>query len=289
MAADTIDVTWTSPTGSTLLLSHEGPYMVANITGWEESPSPRVDDVARANAHGSHDSPVWAGARNPVVEGYCYSPEDRNTLLAGLQSGIHLGGEDTPGTITVTFAGRTLSAAGRVLRCGATLRNWGVGHFGWQVEWWCPDPRRYGPTQTASTSPSIDVGGMAFPLFGASSLLDFGGLSSPGRITLDNPGSADTWPAFVVTGPQPGGIELVELVTGRRIRWERSIPAGVTVALDARTGAVSYDGIDGYDGYLTSRQWWPIPPGSSRTVQLNPLGTPDPTALLEATWSPAHW
>lgn len=288
MAADTIDVTWTDTAGS-ILLSHEGPYMLANLTGWEDSPGPRVDDVPRANAHGSHDSPVWASSRNPVVEGYCYSPEDRNALLASLQSGVRIGGAAQPGTLAVTFAGRTLSATGRLLRCGTTLKNWGVGHFGFQVEWWCPDPLRYAEAQYGSTALPSDAGGLAFPLFGGTSLLEFGGLSSPGLLVLDNPGTADTWPTFYVTGPLIGGFELVELTTGRRIRWENDVPAGVTVTLTSRTGAVAYDGVPGYDGELTARQWWPIPAGDTRTVQITPLGAPDPAAQLAAVWAPAYW
>jgi len=290
MAADTIDITWTDPAGGTILLSHEGPYRVASITGWEDIPTGRIDEVPRANAHGSHDAPVWASARNPVVEGYCVSDADRNSLLAGLASGgIRPGGDASTGTLTVTFAGRTLSANARLLRAGTTLRNWGVGHFGWQIEWWAADPLRYDTTRTATTAPPTDAGGMVFPLFDSTSLLGFGGLSTPGLLVLDNPGTADTWPVFTVTGPLIGGFELVELTTGRRIRFERDVPDGVPVVLTTKTAAVTYDGVPGYDGELTAADWWPVPAASTRTVQLNPLGTPDPTATLAAAWAPAYW
>jgi hypothetical protein len=288
VAADTIDVVWTTPT-STITLAHEGPYRVADITGWEDSPGGRVDDQARANAHGSHDAPVYATARTVTVEGYCISVEDRATLITALRRAVKLGGANPPGTLTVTFADRTLTATGRVARASNSLRNWGVGHFGWVGDWWCPDPLRYDTTRTASTALPSDAGGMAFPLFDTSGVLDFGGLSVPGNLTLDNPGDADTWPTLTVTGPMPGGFELVELATGRRLRWESDVPSGVAITLTTKTGAVAYDGVPGYDGQLTARQWWPIPAGETRTVQITPLGAPDPAARLAASWAPAYW
>lgn len=288
MAADTIDITWTDG-GAATLLSHEGPYRVALITGWEDLPAGRVDDQARANAHGSHDAIVYAAARTVTVEGYCFSVEERDALLAGLGAAERFTARPTPGVLEVTLAGRTLHAGARLTRGSKSLRNWGVGHFGWQLEFWCPDPRRYGPVRTGVTALPSDSGGMAFPLFNTSGVIDFGGLAVPGQVTLDNDGTADSWPAFEVTGPLAGGFELIELVTGRRLRWENTVPAGVAVALDSATGAVTYDGAPGYEGELTARDWWPVPADSTRTVQINPLGAPDPAAQLLATWAPAYW
>ena len=54
-----------------------------------------------------------------------------------------------------------------------------------------------------------------------------------------------------------------------------------------RTGAAFLN--FGKQGELTARQWWPVPAGGARTVQINPLGAPDPAAQLEAVWAPAYW
>lgn len=285
MAADTIDITWQD-----LVLSHEGPYKVARIGGWEETPSPRVDDQSRPNAHGSFDAPIWAGSRTVTVEGYCHDQAERDTLLQGLRATMVPTG-DSSGLqdLTVTFAGQTLSARARVLRCGAVLDLYGIGRIGWQIDWWAPDPLRYAATQNGSTGLPSNAGGLSFPLFATTGVLDFGGLSAPGQVSLSNPGTAATWPTFTVTGPLPGGFELVELTTGSRLRWETDVPAGVQVTLDARTGAVSYGGQPGYDGALTVRQWWSVPAGGSRLVQINPLGASDPAAGLQVSWAPAYW
>src|SRR3954451_13083051 len=105
MGADTIDVVWGDVT-----LSHEGPYRVADISGWDDLPPSRVDDVGRSNRHGSFDAPVWSAARTVTVEGYCIAPEQRDQLLIDLGRGMVLGGDADPGRLEVTFSGRTLAA-----------------------------------------------------------------------------------------------------------------------------------------------------------------------------------
>jgi hypothetical protein len=285
VAADTIDVTWRG-----LTLSHEGPYRVADITGWEGTPPARVDDVARPNAHGSFDAPAWSGPRTVVVEGYCISPEERSALLGELGRSMALEGDEDARDLVVAFAGRTLTAHARLTRYGTTLKLWGVGHFGWQAEWWCGDPFRYGAESTLSTTLPEDVGALEFPLFDGTGLLEFGGtLGTTGRLTLTNPGSAPSWPALEAMGPLPSGFEVVEVASGKRLRWPRDVATGSVISLDSRTGSVSIDGTPGYEGYLTRRQWWSVPAGGESTVQFVALGSPDPTALLTATWSATYW
>lgn len=284
MGADTIDVQWGS-----VLLSHEGPYRVADITGWEDLPGGRVDDVARANRHGSFDAPVWSAARVVTVEGYCIDPEGRDQLLQDLARGLTLGGDADPGRLEVTFSGRTLAVNARLTRSSRTLKLWGVGHFGWIAEWWASDPFRYGETATATTGLPVDTGGLIFPLFDGTTGLDFGDLGSPGRVTLDNAGTAPAYPVYAVTGPVPAGFELKHVETGRRLRWGSAVPAGSTVTLDCRTATASFDDSPGWDRELTKRQWHEIPAGGSATVQLLGLGSYDAAASLTASWAPTYW
>ena len=189
----------------------------------------------------------------------------------------------------MTFAGRTLSANARFTRCGTTLTNWGVGHFGWQAEWWCADPLRYGDLVIGTTSPAADTGGLAYPLFGGSSVLAFPGLGSAGTVTLENPGTAPAWPSFVLTGPFASGFEIAEQTTGRRIRWESAVPAGVQVTVDSRTGAVTYGGQPGFEGNLTARGWWSVPPRGSRVAQLNAIGSPNPLSSMAVSCAATYW
>jgi hypothetical protein len=221
-----------------------------------------------------------------TLEGYCIDPAGRSTLLTAFTAAAAIAGDAQPGALSVTFAGRTLTAAARMTRSAMTLKNWGVGHFGWAVEWWCPDPVRYGPGRVRVDAPGGRPGRARVP---PRSPLDFGPLATLGRLTLTNPGSAPSYPRFTVTGPLVGGFELVEVNSGRRLRLERDVPDGSTVVIDAKAGSVSYDGQGGYEGYLTARQWWPIPPMGSAVVLFTALGAPDPSALLTVQYAPAYW
>jgi hypothetical protein len=285
MAVDDLIVTWAPPTGAQVVFGWD-PYRVGNLTGWDDLPPARVDDNARPNAHGSFDAPVWAGPRTVTLEGYCIDPAGRSTLLTALTGSAAIAGDASSGALTVAFAGRTLAAAARMTRSAMTIKNWGVGNFGWAIEWWCPDPVRYGPGASASTPPANDPGGLVFPL---GSPLDFGPLATLGRLALTNPGSAPSYPRFTVTGPLVGGFELVEVNSGRRIRLERDVPDGSTVVIDAKAGSVSFDGSGGYEGYLTSRQWFAVPPVGAVDVLFTALGAPDPSALLTVEYAPAFW
>ena len=285
MASTTIDVVWNG-----LTMSHEGPYKVGRISGWDELPAPRLDEVNRPNAHGAFDAPVWAGAKHVVVEGYCIDQNSRDALLTGLGATFSYGGDVALAPLQVTFAGRTLTSQARLLRFGTVLDMYGVGHFKWQAEWFCPDPQRYGPTLTASTG--IGGGGtqgLAFPLFDVTGNLEFGALGTPGTVTVTNTGSSPAWPTFKVDGQVTGGFVLAELATGKVLRWDSDVPTGTSVVMNSLTGAVSFAGVAGYDGALTTRQWWPIPAGGSSTVQFSSLGSPNVGALLTVSWATAYW
>jgi hypothetical protein len=286
LASDTIDVVWNA--GASVTLAHEGPYRVADISGWDDLPPSRVDDVARANQHGSFDAPVWSSARTVTVEGYCIDPDLRDQLLIDLGRTLILGGDDDPGELAVTFAGRTLTANARLTRSSRTLKLWGPGHFGWIAEWWAADPFRYGSSVTGTTGLPEDTGGLEFPLF-ADGFLDFGDLGAPGRITMDNPGSAPAYPVYTVTGPVPAGFELRHVETGRRLRWGSAVPTGSEITLDCRTATASFDDSPGWDGELTKRQWHVVPASGTATVQFLGLGSYDAAASLTASWAPTFW
>jgi hypothetical protein len=271
------------------LLFDDDAYRISNLTGWEGIPPVRINDVERPNAHGSFDTPGWSGARTVVLEGYCISSEARDQLLRDIGTVSVPSGNDSPGRLKVTFAGRTLSADARVTGYDPTLRNWGVGHFGWQIQWRCADPFRYGVLLEGETKLPSDNGGLAFPLFDGSGNLEFGAVGVPGRVLIGNAGSAPAWPIFYVFGPMPGGFELVDVSTGKRLRWPSTVPDEGVVRLDSRTGTASVGGVPGYDANLTRRQWFPAPPGQNSSVQFVALGAPDPSARLVAQWAATYW
>jgi hypothetical protein len=279
-----IEISWPG-----IELATDGPYHVRDVSGWDGVEG-RIDVVARANAHGSFDAPAWSESRTITVEGYCQLPEERDQLFVDMGRSMVLTGDAATSPLAIWFAGRTLTANARLRRWApVNFGNWGVGNFGWIAEWWAADPFRYGETVSAMTGLPEDSGGLVFPLFDSTPGLDFGDLGSPGRITLDNPGSAPAYPVYTVTGPVPSGFELRHVETGRRLRWGSSVPSGSVITLDCRTATASFDDSPGWDGALTKRQWHTIPAGGSATVQFLGLGSYDAASQLTASWAPTYW
>lgn len=80
-----------------------------------------------------------------------------------------------------------------------------------------------------------------------------------------NHGTAPTSPVLVVTGPVKGEVEIVEVETGRGIRWAGDLFAGQKLRIDPATG---YATIDGSVVMGLRRADWPeIPPGEARTYR----------------------
>lgn len=136
------------------------------------------------------------------------------------------------------------------------------------------------PNASASvtfTSPgAADVGYLDFGLPGESAIIE-----------MDNPGTADTWATHQVDGPVLGGFEIVDIPTGRRLRWTGDIPDGLALTIDTRTGTVLLDGVADRSNLLTVRQWAPVPVGGTSVVFL-PLQNYT-TAHLTSTWASGWW
>lgn len=261
---------------------------IVSIEGWEELPTARYDNVQRARAHGSHPSPVWSDQRLVTVTGTSYSPTQRDALLQTLQSGMGFGdGGEEP--LTVTLAGRTLTASGQLLRCSPAVAagTWNINLLGWVAQWRCTDPFRYGPPQSATTGLPTAGGGLAYPL---AYPLDYGAAGASGQITLTNPGTAAAGIVFTVTGPLLGGFEVS--AAGGRITYPTPVPAGQTITIDTAAGTVLAEGTADRRGELTNADWLLIPKasdGGSLTVQFTSLGGYDPAAQLTATWKATYW
>lgn len=261
-------------------------YRILSLEGWEEDPPSRYDKQPRARAHGAHPSPVWADERIVTVEGWCWSTTERDRLLARLRraTGLSVPGEQP---LAIAAAGRTLTAGAQLIRAVPSLLRgqWGVGRFGWLLQWRCPDPLRYGTPVTLSTGLPTSGGGLTYPL---TYPLNYGQLGDTGQLILDNPGTADAPILFAVTGALPEGYEIS--AAGDRLRYPVPVPAGQVLELDTATGTVLVEGTASRRGNLTDADWLTIPAGGSLTVQFTSLGgVYDPAARLTATWAETHW
>lgn len=262
-------------------------WRMTSLAGWDEPPDSRETYVSRVG-DGSFDAPVFDDVRVVTWMGVLLAP-DRATrqackltltsLAAALKAGADLVGYDEDGPRTV-HAKRS--------------PGWKVAPFGplglqYQAVVKCPDPFKYGPTQTATTGlPTEGSGGLAFPLFGTTGKLEFGTPGNPGQVTLANPGTADAWPTFTITGPALGGIVLSDVATGREIVYTGDIPSsGVLLIVDSSSGRATLNGSD-RTGQLTVKQWWPVPAGGSSTVQFSTLGAAGQAGTLAAAVSPTY-
>lgn len=163
--------------------------------------------------------------------------------------------------------------------------------FDFAIDMHALDPLRYGPAVSVSTGLPTAGTGITYPI---TYPISYGVAGDPGRVTVSNPGTVDTFSLLEVTGGMSGGFELVEGTTGRTLRFERPIPDGSTIYLNPRTGRVSMDGPSDVSRYLTRSEFWSVPaavggvPGS-RLIQFNSLGVVTGNPTLTARTAPAYW
>lgn len=156
-----------------------------------------------------------------------------------------------------------------------------------------PDPIAYGPGRVVSTGFPSESGGLKFDLFTDGSTptgwLEFGTPGSTGRNRVDNAGTAPLWVVHRVLGPTPeGGFEIVDTVTGRRIRFVGTVPAGSVLEIDTAAGTATLDGVADRSGQLTIREWTPVPAGGSTEFAFLPLSAAT-SAVLETAFASAWW
>jgi len=269
-----------------------GRFSFATLDGWEDLPDPRQDSLERPQQHGRFDAPVFGNERHVLVSGRCSSPAERDAMLIELQASFNFHASDEL-PLTITQAGRTLTAYARLLRFKPVSPDWGAGFIGWAAEWVCSDPIRYGQPVPVSTGFPVLAGGLEFDLFTDGTtdtgFLEFGAVSATGRLVVTNDGNEDASPQFEIAGPLPAeGMEIVTVGTGARDRFEGGVSVGSVLLIDTGTGLVMIDGYADRSGLLTVRDLAPIPPGGSSEFEFVPLGAFS-AATLTATVSPGFW
>lgn len=277
-----------------LTLGAGSVFRIRTLEGWEELPPSRYDKRVRARAHGAHPSSVYADERLVVVEGYCWSSTDRDALLKQLQRFTAFGSDIAAEPLAITAAGRTLTAGAQLLQARPMLLRgeWGIGRFGWLLQWRCPDPLRYDAAQTLSTGLPVASGGLAYPL---AYPLDYGTPGATGQITLSNGGTADAPIAMQITGSLPQGFEVS--AAGQRLTYPVVVPSGQTIGINTDDGTVLIEGTASRRGNLTNAAWMRVPRADPVTGQAGILtlqftslgGVFDAAARLAATVKPAFW
>lgn len=191
-------------------------------------------------------------------------------------------------SLCVQIDGQRFLMFGQVMRRQVpTDRNYALGVTSGAVQWVCADPRVFLLPQRTATAglATAGAGGLVFPLVFP---LNFGTGSAGGVVTLTNPGRAEAWPLFRLTGPAPGPI-ITDLDRGWLLRFDPAwtLPAGQTIEIDTRPGyrTVTFvpSGVSA-SARLFTRQWFSVPAGSAGLRVSFSAGVYDPAAQITALW-----
>lgn len=262
------------------------------LDGWFGSPSMRADTSDRSNSDGAFGSVKnYRSARVITFRGSLLgdNPTQAQAELWDTFAAIQSDGQ--PFTFSVEndigIRSCTVSLSGEAsIEVLSDFRTAEV-----TAQFIAYDPVKYGPAVDYNTGLATGGGGLEYNLFdgGAGGALYYGANGNLGRVEVTNSGTADVSPVFLITGELTNGFYIQCLETGQVLRYDRVVPAGSTVTLDARTGEVLVDGVSDASTYLTIDQWFRIPAGGSCTIQFNAISGSSGTPTMTVTSSDGFW
>lgn len=266
---------WTSPDGYTLWLD--------KLTGWDDGPSVRRDRTDRMNAHGEFSERGWRGARLVTLEGDATCPSETVAALAAQQLAAVLG-DGLDGVLEVTDTATVDMSAGAYLFSDPKVEWKNDTTATYQLQFLCPKPRKYGAAVNDQTGVATPGGALEYPL---DDPLDYGAPGDPGTVTLTNTGTADTAPAFTVTGDMPNGFTITHVQSGSRLVYSDAVLADQTLRLDASDASVWLEGNADRSSKLTVREWVRVPKKTTATWLFEATGSVAAQMIVEMR--PAWW
>lgn len=274
------------------------PYDFTTLYGVDELPELRTDDEARPWAHGDWSGTDFAGGRLIAWTLDVDAPRaEFDAALAALRAVM------VPsaglGLVPLWF---NLPRLGGMVRWSVKVRRHRINmDRAWlraegatqEAQLYAPDPVGYGPGRSVSTGFASETGGLEFDLFTDGSMdtgwLEFGAGGSSGRVTLTNAGTAPSWPVHRIAGPTPeSGFEIVDVASGKRLRFVGAVPAGSHLLIDTATGAATLDDVADRSSQLVMREWTPVLAGGDATLAFLPLSAPT-AATLTTAFAAAWW
>ena len=234
----------------------DGPYFVIQeMTGWDESPDMRRDEEDRPLQHGAFDAPGYLTARVVSITGVILgeSPADLQRAVRRLNGLLADGGS---AVMTVHDAlGPLWSRVRRASAPGVRVRGEAPSIADYQMQFWAPDPRRYGRLRE----------------FSGSSVVPY------------HEGTLPAIPEVLVTGEFPQGYTIsygssAFIVTA-------PLTAGQTHRIDMRTGWV-FRGATQLVGAVAAAEVLHVPPGMpDRTMTLGGSGSGSMTVRVLDTYA----
>lgn len=257
---------------------------VSPIDGWDGSPSTTFALTQKPRQPGG-----WLGPRpqltprSIVLQGLVQAP-DADALEAALDRLNEAAVMTAPGAVLSIQRG-SVARTSTVYRDGDVEPVEVTGTlYQWTVNLTAPDPRKYGPTLTASTGLPHSSGGLTWPVTWP---IEWSGVSDSGTLSIDNPGNADAPLVLRIDGPVTApkirhvasGAELV-------LASNYALPAGSFLTVDMEARTVLEGGTASRNGWITSRGWFQLDKGANDLIFS--ADTYNATARLTATFAPAY-
>lgn len=279
-----VDAFGAAPVGGAFLYSDE------SLDAWFSLPSPVTRAAKRANAHGSFGIGVTTlEAAEPKIIGRYFGmtkvdAADARARLSAMYN------DGSPIVMRVTDASGEVSS--RIVWVTSFDVDWtSTETFTFDMTLFAPDPRRYGALiESGEVGLGTPAGGLRWPLGTTPGLwLDWGVAGTAPTIALTNPGNTTAYPTLYVggAGAFPGGFRLTEVDTAREVSYESPLGQGSTITINNRTRRASLDYGDVTERF-TTREWFQVPSGSTRTYRLDAIGVPVGSPTYRATMMPAN-
>lgn len=264
-------------------------YNITNMKGFLDLGGVRSPYVSRPHKTGAYVQPHFAeGATLDIA--FHLVPTDTTAFadaVAALQAATYA--QTTPLPLTFKLPGRPVLAMG--VQClNRAIPVDQAFSFGFAqsaaLQFFAPDPRQYGLASSQSAGLRSVGTGLAFPV---ALPMDFGATPTGGRLQFTNTGTTSSEPIFTISGALAAGFTITYIETGQTLTY--SAPVGSPLVIDCGAGTVMTQGQD-RSVYLTQRNWFSVPGGSTATFAFASLGSEtaagNPDVQFSGTYAPAY-
>lgn len=204
-------------------------------SGWDDGAAVRRTETLRPVGHGAYDAPGFLAPRVTTIGGWIVAPNA--ATLASMRTDLTaLLADGDSATLTVETAAGETSAEVRLASQTLVTVTGSELEARFQIQFWAPDPRRYGATHAEGPGPSLSVA---------------------------HDGNFPAVPTVTVEGPVTAPYTVAS--QGHSVTVTQSLLAGETHTIDMSTGWVYLDGV--LQSAVTSAvDVFTIPPGAGVTV-----------------------
>lgn len=262
------------------------PYSVAGISGLDDLPDVRTQDIARPSQHGDYTGPDYLASRLIDLDLAIIAPDPDGlrALTLALRDATQPGADVSPLVFVDQGVQLQVKCRRRALPYNASaLDRTGSA----SLEFYAPDPTLYSAVQhsvqTTAYSPSA---GRTYP---RTYPYSYGSTGAAGTVTATNAGAAPTYPQLRVDGPV-ANPSIEQTNVGASLQFTGTLMAGDYLTIDTRTRAVVLNGSTPRRDWLAGGSTWPllVPGDNSLVFRGTALpGSPLQASLLTVTWRDA--